>query len=101
MASFKLRPTFSWVSALTLSVGMASALLSAPAALAQAFPNKAIRLVCPFPPGGAVDIASRAIALELAKNLGQPVTVTTNQVQAATLAVLKWPAPTLMAIPFS
>ena len=48
---------------------------TSPAALAQAFPNKAIRLVCPFPPGGAVDIASRAIALELAKNLGQPVTV--------------------------
>jgi len=75
MASFKLRPSFSWFSALTFSVSMASALLSAPAALAQAFPNKAIRLVCPFPPGGAVDIASRAIALELSKNLGQPVTV--------------------------
>ena len=29
-------------------------------ALAQSFPNKPIRLVCPFPPDGAVDIASRA-----------------------------------------
>ena len=44
-------------------------------AQAQSFPNKPIRLVCPFPPGGAVDIASRAIAAELTKNLGQPVTV--------------------------
>jgi len=44
-------------------------------ALAQAFPNKPLRLICPFPPGGAVDIASRAIAQELSKNLGQPVTV--------------------------
>lgn len=42
---------------------------------AQSFPNKPIRLICPFPPGGAVDIASRAIATELSKNLGQPVTV--------------------------
>ena len=42
---------------------------------ADIYPNKPIRLVCPFPPGGAVDIASRAIAVELAKNLGQPVTV--------------------------
>lgn len=42
---------------------------------AQAFPNKPIRLVCPFPPGGAVDIASRAIAAELSKTIGQPVNV--------------------------
>jgi tripartite-type tricarboxylate transporter receptor subunit TctC len=44
-------------------------------AQAQGYPNKPIRLICPFPPGGAVDIASRAIAAELSKNLGQPVTV--------------------------
>ena len=44
-------------------------------AMAQAFPSKPIRLICPFPPGGAVDIASRAIAVELSKNLGVPVTV--------------------------
>jgi tripartite-type tricarboxylate transporter receptor subunit TctC len=42
---------------------------------ADVYPNKPIRLVCPFTPGGAVDMASRAIALELSKNLGQPVTV--------------------------
>ena len=42
---------------------------------AQAFPSKQIRLVCPFTPAGAVDIASRAIALELSKNLGVTVTV--------------------------
>jgi len=49
--------------------------LAAPVAQAQGYPNKPIRLICPFPPGGAVDIASRAIAAELSKNLGQPVTV--------------------------
>jgi tripartite-type tricarboxylate transporter receptor subunit TctC len=42
---------------------------------AQSFPNKPIRLICPFPPAGAVDIASRAIANELSKTIGQPVTV--------------------------
>lgn len=75
MAFIKLRPSFSWVTSLAVSVSMAGALLSSPVALAQAFPNKPLRLICPFPPGGAVDIASRAIAQELSKNLGQPVTV--------------------------
>jgi tripartite-type tricarboxylate transporter receptor subunit TctC len=45
------------------------------AAAAQAFPSKPIRLICPFPPAGAVDIASRSTANELSKILGQPVTV--------------------------
>ena len=44
-------------------------------AQAQTYPAKPIRLICPFPPGGAVDIASRAIAQELTKTIGQTVTV--------------------------
>jgi tripartite-type tricarboxylate transporter receptor subunit TctC len=44
-------------------------------AQAQSYPNKPIRLICPFPPGGAVDIASRATAHTLSQLLGQPVTV--------------------------
>jgi tripartite-type tricarboxylate transporter receptor subunit TctC len=42
---------------------------------AQNYPAKPIRLICPFPPAGAVDIASRAIAHELGTGLGQTVTV--------------------------
>jgi tripartite-type tricarboxylate transporter receptor subunit TctC len=45
------------------------------AAAAQTFPFKPIRLICPFPPAGAVDISSRAIAYELTRIMGQPVTV--------------------------
>jgi tripartite-type tricarboxylate transporter receptor subunit TctC len=41
----------------------------------QAYPSKPIRLICPFPPAGAVDIASRATAHELTRILGQAVTV--------------------------
>lgn len=48
--------------------------VSLPAA-AQNFPSKPIKLICPFPPAGSVDIASRAIANELTKTLGQAVTV--------------------------
>jgi tripartite-type tricarboxylate transporter receptor subunit TctC len=47
----------------------------APAAHAQAYPAKPLRLICPFPPGGAVDIASRAIADALTKVTGQSVLV--------------------------
>ena len=56
-----------------LAAGALAAVL--PAARAQAFPTRPIRLICPFPPGGAVDIASRAIAAELGKTIGQPVNV--------------------------
>ena len=42
---------------------------------AQTNSGKPIRLICPFTPAGAVDIASRAIATELAKVLGQSVNV--------------------------
>jgi tripartite-type tricarboxylate transporter receptor subunit TctC len=45
------------------------------AASAQNYPTKPIRLICPFPPGGAVDIASRATSAELTKILGQAVAV--------------------------
>jgi tripartite-type tricarboxylate transporter receptor subunit TctC len=57
-----------------LMVATAFAVLAA-GVQAQSYPDKPIRLVCPFPPGGAVDIASRAVAHELAQILGQPVTV--------------------------
>jgi tripartite-type tricarboxylate transporter receptor subunit TctC len=45
------------------------------AALAQAFPTKPLRIVVPFTPAGAVDIAARATAHEMTKVLGQPVAV--------------------------
>ena len=53
----------------------AVALLLPVAAAAQSYPGKPIRLICPFPPAGAVDIASRATAYELSRILGQPVNV--------------------------
>jgi len=53
----------------------AVALLLPVAAAAQSYPSKPIRLICPFPPAGAVDIASRATAYELSRILGQPVNV--------------------------
>ena len=42
---------------------------------AQTYPNKPIRLVVPFAPGGSSSIVARSIAAEMEKGLGQPIVV--------------------------
>src|SRR5258707_15393865 len=39
------------------------------------YPNKPIRLITPFSPGGAIDILTRLIGERLSTRLGQPVVV--------------------------
>ena len=47
-----------------------------PAAFAQqAFPSKPLRVVIPWPPGGANDIAGRTVMLRVADAIGQPVVI--------------------------
>lgn len=53
----------------------ASAALQANAQGAGSYPNKSIKIVVPFPPGGATDILARAIGFELQKAWGQTVVI--------------------------
>ncbi len=49
--------------------------IAAPLVQAQKFPEKPIRFIVPFPPGGGNDILARVIAPKIAEFLGQPVIV--------------------------
>ena len=49
--------------------------LSAPLALAAGYPEKPIRLLIPFPPGGATDILARGLQDKLEAALGGSVII--------------------------
>jgi tripartite-type tricarboxylate transporter receptor subunit TctC len=51
------------------------AIAAAPAFAQQAYPNKVIRLLVPFAPGGTTDIVGRVMSEPLGKQLGQSVIV--------------------------
>jgi len=48
---------------------------STPLALAQDYPNKALRLVVAYPPGASSDALARSVAQKMSQNMGQPIVV--------------------------
>ena len=50
-------------------------LFAAAAAVAQDYPNRTVRVIVPFPPGGAPDLVGRTLANRLSERLGQPFVV--------------------------
>jgi tripartite-type tricarboxylate transporter receptor subunit TctC len=61
---------------LSLLVMAAGAMHLAPSTIhAQGYPNKAIRMIVPFPPGGGVDFVGRVVGQKLSERLGQQVAI--------------------------
>ena len=56
-------------------VFLAAALLCVATAHAQGYPNRALRMVIPWPPGQATDLVGRLMAQKLSEQLGQPIVV--------------------------
>ncbi|MDU7588893.1 MAG: tripartite tricarboxylate transporter substrate-binding protein, partial [Acidovorax sp.] len=57
--------------------GLACAALCAatPFAWASDYPNKPVKLVVPYPPGGPTDIVARVVAQKLQEQMGQPFVI--------------------------
>jgi len=57
------------------SMVMLAAAVAAPAMAADTYPAKPVRIIVPFPPGGAADIMTRSLGERLRKQLGQPIVI--------------------------
>ena len=68
-----MRLTTSKLMGLGLILAAFTSLPQAQTAAIKAYPDKQVRLVIPFPPGGATDVIGRIMAQELSKSLNQQV----------------------------
>ena len=66
------KPFRSAIAAVVATLGIVAI---APAAHAQAYPSKPIKMIVPFPAGGTTDIVARLVAQRMSESMGQPVTV--------------------------
>ena len=73
------------------TLGAATAFALTPGARAQAYPNKPLRILVPFPAGGIVDIVTRALADPMQADLGQTVVVEPKPGGNSTLATAMIP----------
>jgi tripartite-type tricarboxylate transporter receptor subunit TctC len=71
---------FAWCSGIPFAAALIGMLASAGASAqriddGQIYPNRAVRIIVPFPPGGPTDILARVLAQRLSEVWGQPVVI--------------------------
>lgn len=93
----------------SLLIALAAQIWTAPAA--AAFPDKPLKLVVPFPAGGASDTAARSLAQVLTKSLGQVIIIENRPGASGSIAAqsvltapadgytLLWASASMVAIP--
>ncbi len=64
-----------WISFVATTAGIAALLVSAGAGAQPAYPQKPIRFVVPYTPGGGTDLMARALAQRMTESMGQSVIV--------------------------
>ncbi len=70
-----------------IAAGLAAALfVVAGSAIAQSWPNRPVRLVVPYVPGGATDLVSRIVGEQLTARLGQQLVVDNRPGATGTIA---------------
>ena len=75
------------VTRMIAAAGFAAALLGASLASAQPYPNRPIKLIVPYAPGGNTDIVARIFGQKLAERIGQPVVFDNRGGATGTLGV--------------
>ncbi len=70
----KRRTVSASLAAISFIVGIGTTLPNTAVAQGQ-FPQRAITLIVPFPPGGLADLVARPVAEAMARDLGQPVVI--------------------------
>src|SRR3972149_2081841 len=67
---------FAWKYSIALLLGLGASIASAQSnAPTAAYPARAVRLIVPFPPGGATDVIARLVGQKLAEAWSQPVVI--------------------------
>jgi tripartite-type tricarboxylate transporter receptor subunit TctC len=65
--------TSKWIS--VIGAAMCALVTALPAAAQSPYPNRPVRIIVPYPPGGTVDLVGRTIAQRLSEQIGQQFVV--------------------------